>query len=91
MIEFDYIINHPVGLYASLAEGLVDIANHTSSHVYLIYQDKKVNMKSLIGIISLGVPCQGKVRFVIEGVQIEKTREIIESYLRDQSPFFLHN
>lgn len=88
MIEFDYTITHPVGLYAKLADGLVAIANRYQCDVYVVYQDKKVSMKSLMGVISLGVPCQGVVHFIIDGRDQVLVKETIDCFLRDVDPFY---
>ena len=87
MLEFDYVVTHPVGLYAKLADGLVNIANRFESEVYLIYQDKMVSMKSLMGVISLGVPTQGCIHFRIEGEDCHELKQAIDAFLRESSPF----
>jgi phosphocarrier protein len=88
MIEFDIEINHPVGLYASLADGLVTLANRYDAAVTLSYQDKEVSMKSLMGVISLGVPCQGVVHLKIEGREAKEMKQSIDLFLKDRMSFF---
>lgn len=88
MITFTYTINHPVGLYAKIADGLVNIATHYEADVFLEYNQKKVNLKSLMGVISLGVPCNGKVKFYIDGREAKEAKMAIDSFLRDIDPFF---
>ncbi len=78
MLEFDLKINHPVGLYAPLAEKMVTIANRNDASIYLSYQNKQVNMKSLMGVISLGVPCGGIVHFCVKGKNEEEIKKAIE-------------
>lgn len=87
MIEFDYTVLHPVGLYAKLADGLVNIACRYESEVNLFYQNKKVSMKSLMGVISLGVPCNGTIHFVIQGEDCKEMKYAIDKFLRDVDPF----
>ena len=88
MIEFDIEINHPVGLYASLADGLVTLANRYDAAVTLSYQDKEVSMKSVMGVISLGVPCQGVVHLKIEGREAKEMKQSIDLFLKDRMSFF---
>ena len=52
-------ITNPVGLYASPATELVDAVKLYKSHVTLNYNEKSVNMKSLMGVLSLGIPHTG--------------------------------
>ena len=89
MEELDYIISHPVGLYAKVAEGLVKIANEYESEVFITYKSKQVNMKSLMGVISLGVPCNGKIHLCIKGKDAKNMKDQIEKFFVDMRPFFL--
>ena len=59
-------ITNPVGLYASPATELVDAVKLYKSHVTLNYE-KSVNMKSLMGVLSLGIPHKAKIEIVVEG------------------------
>lgn len=88
MIQFDYTIKHPVGLYASLADGLVNIANRFESEVYVLYGNKQVSMKSLMGVISLGVPYNGKIHIQIEGIDQNEMKQTIDLFLEDLMSFF---
>lgn len=54
-------ITNPVGLYASPATELVDAVKLYKSHVTLNYNEKSVNMKSLMGVLSLGIPHKAKI------------------------------
>ena len=60
-------ITNPVGLYASPATELVDAVKLYKSHVTLNYNEKSVNMKSLMGVLSLGIPHKAKIEIVVEG------------------------
>ena len=46
----------PVGLYATPATKLVDTMKLFKSDIKLIYSSKTVNLKSLMGVLSLGIP-----------------------------------
>lgn len=89
MITFEYTIAHPVGLYAKLADGLVNIANRYESELQLIYNGKQVSLKSLMGVISLGVPCNGTVVFMIKGRDAKEAKYAIVTFLRDVDPFLV--
>ena len=56
-------ITNPVGLYASPATAV----KLYKSHVTLNYNEKSVNMKSLMGVLSLGIPHKAKIEIVVEG------------------------
>ena len=55
-------ITNPVGLYASPATELVDAVKLYKSHVTLNY-----NEKSVMGVLSLGIPHKAKIEIVVEG------------------------
>ena len=41
--------------------------NLNYGHVTLNYNEKSVNMKSLMGVLSLGIPHKAKIEIVVEG------------------------
>lgn len=59
MITKDFQITSEVGLHARPATLLVQEASRYSSEVELECNDKKVNVKSIMGVMSLGL-AQGK-------------------------------
>ena len=87
MMVFEWTITHPVGLYAKLADGLVTIANRFVSNIEVSYLQKKVSMKSLMGVISLGVPCQGTICIEINGNDAHEAKTAIEHFLKDNMSF----
>ncbi len=46
----------PVGLYAIPASEMVGIAKNYQCDITIAYNGKKVNMKSVMGVLSLGIP-----------------------------------
>ena len=88
MEELNYVISHPVGLYAKVAEGLVKIANEYESAAFISYKSKQVNMKSLMGVISLGVPCNGMIYLCIQGKDAKNMKYKIENFFKDNASFF---
>lgn len=53
MIEKTQIIINKLGLHARAAAKLSHLANMFSANIYLIYNEDKVNAKSLLGILTL--------------------------------------
>ena len=75
-------ITNPVGLYASPATELVDAVKLYKSHVTLNYNEKSVNMKSLMGVLSLGIPHKAKVEIVVEGEDEDAAMEMIAEKIK---------
>ena len=53
MIEKTPLIRNKLGLHARAAAKLSHLANLYASDIYLIYNEDKVNAKSLLGILTL--------------------------------------
>lgn len=74
-------VTDPVGLYATPATELVDRMKAFSSDIKLVYASKTVNMKSLMGVLSLGIPTKAKIEIIAEGededAAIKKVTELM--------------
>jgi len=60
MIEHKFKITYPFGLHARPATMLVSKANSYQSEMMISMDDKTANLKSIMGVLSLGVP-RGKI------------------------------
>ena len=84
MLEKDIAINVPKGGDARLVAVLVQLANQYESKVYVELKDKKVNAKSIMGMMSIGI-CQGStIRLSADGVDEDDAVNNIEKYLIGQ-------
>lgn len=64
-------VTDPVGLYATPATELVDNMKVFKSDIKLVYASKTVNMKSLMGVLSLGIPTMAKIEIIADGEDAE--------------------
>lgn len=60
-------VTDPVGLYLTPTNTLVTIANHYDSDIHLLYDKKSVNLKSMMAVISLGVPTKAILSIEADG------------------------
>jgi phosphocarrier protein len=67
MIEEKFKITYQNGLQARPATKLVSKANSFQSEMFMEYNDRKVNMKSIMGVLSLGVPANSKIKVTVNG------------------------
>lgn len=81
MISKNITINIPAGLEARPSAVLVQIASQYSSSVYIECGDKKVNAKSIMGMMSLGLAEGEDVAVVVDGPDEIKALQEIEQYL----------
>lgn len=70
-----------VGLHASLASKLVQTASKFDVEVELQYEDKIVDAKSILGLMSLAIPNGENIKIVAKGPDSEKALQSIEKLL----------
>ena len=83
MMTKDVTINIETGLEARPVAQLVQVASQFDSKIYLEVEDKKVNAKSIMGLMSLGLAAGEKVVISAEGEDEEQAIESIENYLNN--------
>lgn len=81
MISKEITIRLENGLEARPVAMLVQVASQFDSTIYLEAGEKKVNAKSIMGMMSLGLDTGEKVIAVIEGSDEDAALEGIEKYL----------
>ncbi len=67
MKEQSFTIQSDTGIHARPATLLVNKAGQYESHVELHYNGKTVNLKSIMGVMSLGVPKGAEIRITVDG------------------------
>ena len=55
MISKEVVINNQVGLHARPATFFIQKANEFKSSIWVEKEDRRVNAKSLLGVLSLGI------------------------------------
>lgn len=82
--ELSFVVSDPVGLHARPATILVNQASKFTSNIKLVYNDKEVNLKSIMGVMSLGVPTKAAVTIVAEGDDEEDVVASIAKVIKEQ-------
>lgn len=77
------VITNPVGLYAAPAQELVDYVKQYNSDITLTYAGKTVNLKSLMGVVSLGIPKKAEIIISAEGYDENKAVREIQQKMHD--------
>jgi len=67
MKEVKIIVKDPVGLHARPATVAVKAAGECACSVKASYKGKTVDMKSIMGVMSLGVPTEAEVTIICDG------------------------
>lgn len=83
MVTKEVIVNNPTGLHARPATLLVKRASTYKSDVSIEFNGKKANVKSLIGVLSLGVIKGSAIKIITSGedeeLAAEELAEVINS------------
>ena len=75
-MEKSIVVKSTVGLHASLAAKVVQAASKYSVDIKLHYHDKTIDVKSILGLMSLAIPSG-------ENVVIEASGEQAEAAIKD--------
>ncbi|MBB6453564.1 phosphocarrier protein [Salirhabdus euzebyi] len=67
MVEQTFKITSAEGVHARPATLLVQTAGKFNADINMEYNGKKVNLKSIMGIMSLGIPAGSEVKITAEG------------------------
>ncbi len=81
MISKNVTINIPSGLEARPIAMLVQVASKYESSVYVACGDKKVNAKSIMGMMSLALPGGTEITVTTDGADEASAMTAIEAYL----------
>lgn len=81
MIQKDIKIKLSGGLEARPVAVLVQVASQYDSTVYLQIDNKKVNAKSIMGMMSLGLHADENVTVIVDGADEKEALDNIEKYL----------
>ena len=72
MKQQDAVINNQVGLHARPATFFIQKANEFKSIIWIMKDDRCVNAKSLLGVLSLGIVKGTTVTIKADGVDEEE-------------------
>lgn len=75
MIETPVVVAHPDGLDGRPIALLVQEASQYASRIYILVKDKKINAKSIMGMMSLSFAEGEKLTVVTDGADEEKAAE----------------
>lgn len=83
MKEQTFTITADTGVHARPATLLVNKAGQFESEVEMSYNDKTVNLKSIMGVMSLGIPKGAEIKVTAEGSDEEDAIKGIEEVIKE--------
>ena len=90
MISKEVTINNQVGLHARPATFFIQKANEFKSSIWIEKEDRKMNAKSLLGVLSLGIVKGTEISIGAEGPDEEAAvlalQQLIETDFKEFAP-----
>lgn len=71
MVSKEIVVQNQVGLHARPATFFIQKANEFTSSIWISREERKVNAKSLLGVLSLGVTRGMTITLTAEGADEE--------------------
>jgi len=84
MKEKTFTITDETGIHARPATLLVNRAGQYESDIQMHYKGKTVNLKSIMGVMSLGVPKGAEIKVTCEGADEDEAIEGVAEAIREQ-------
>lgn len=84
MPKKSFEITHETGLHARPATAVVNKAGKYQSDIQLEYKGKSVNLKSIMGVMSLGVSKGAVVTIFAEGKDEESALQELEELIKKE-------
>ena len=86
----EVVVNNQVGLYARPATFFIQKANEFKSSIWIERDERRVNAKSLLGILSLGIVKGTSINLIANGPDEEvAVNALAELIFSDFSEFFI--
>ncbi|KYD14409.1 hypothetical protein B4135_2836 [Caldibacillus debilis] len=84
LIEKEYKVVADTGIHARPATVLVQTAGKFDSEITLEYKGKKVNLKSIMGVMSLGIGKGADIKITAEGSDEVNAMQTIEETMKKE-------
>ncbi|MCD8327983.1 MAG: HPr family phosphocarrier protein [Ruminococcus sp.] len=88
MFVKDVVVQNQVGLHARPATFFIQKANEFKSSIWIEKEERRVNAKSLLGILSLGIVGGTSIRIIADGTDeqeaVDGLVDLVESGFEDE-------
>lgn len=74
----------PIGLHARPATYLVNTSNKFDSNINIVYEEKSVDLKSIMGVMALSIPTKASVEIVVNGEDEKEAIAAISKVIKEQ-------
>jgi len=84
MIDRSLTLCNRLGLHARAASKLVQTTSRFNSEAWLSFQGKRVNAKSIMGVLLLGAPCGSELLAELDGPDENEAMAALEQLVNDR-------
>ena len=81
MVIKEVVISNQVGLHARPATFFIQKANEFKSSIWIEKDERRVNAKSLLGVLSLGIVKGTKINIIADGVDENQAIEMLTALI----------
>lgn len=82
MVSKEIVVQNQVGLHARPATFFIQKANEFTSSIWISKEERKVNAKSLLGVLSLGVTRGTTITIIADGADEEEAVKELENLVQ---------
>ena len=81
MISKTIVVQNQVGLHARPATFFIQKSNEFKSSIWIAKEERKVNAKSLLGVLSLGITKGTEIEIIADGTDEEEALAALEALI----------
>lgn len=81
MIRKEFEIKNEMGLHARAAALFVQTTNKFASDIFVEKDNDRVNAKSIMGIMALGISKDSKITIIVNGIDEEEAMEELSNLI----------
>lgn len=81
MVSKTIVVQNQVGLHARPATFFIQKSNEFKSSIWIEKEERKVNAKSLLGVLSLGITKGTQIEIIADGVDEEEAVAALEALI----------
>ncbi len=82
MYDKEVLVENQVGLHARPATFFIQKANEFKSSIWVEKEERRVNAKSLLGVLSLGIVGGTNIRIIADGADDEEAVESLVALIK---------
>ncbi len=81
MVSKTIVVTNQVGLHARPATFFIQKSNEFKSSIWIEKEERRVNAKSLLGVLSLGITRGTEIEIIADGVDEEEAVAALETLI----------